>query len=80
MPRKLKVFGGLTFNNKHKQVRTIVATTTKKRACELLNTTMHEFNNYWCETGNETELKIAIASPETVFTATSTMGKDFIAS
>ncbi len=79
MARKLKVWGGLTFNHKHIQVRTIVAAATKKRACELLNTTMHEFNNYWSETGNQIELDTALNSPEIVFTATSTMGKDFTA-
>ena len=66
--RELKVWGGLTFLN-GKQVRTIVATRTKKRAAELLNLSAFEFREYWTDTGNETELKIALAKPETIFIA-----------
>ena len=74
--RKIKVYGGLTFVD-GKQVRTIVATTTKKRAMELLDITITELNNYWCETGNSLELNIALNELDTVFVATSSMGRDF---
>ncbi len=73
--KKLKVWGGLLTPGK--QVRTIVATTTKKRAAELLEISLYEFNGYWCKTGNDVELKVALRKPNTVFIASSSMGKDF---
>jgi hypothetical protein len=72
----MKVFGGLTFNN-GKQVRTIVATTSKKKAAALVGESLYHFNSYWCETGNEAELLAALASPDTVLKASSSMGNDF---
>lgn len=66
--RDLKVWGGLTWG-KRKQMRTIIATTTKKRAMELLDVSAYTFNLYWCETGNEIELETALAKPETIFIA-----------
>lgn len=66
MKNKYKVFGGLTFKD-GKQVRCIIATKTKKRAIELLKITPFEFNNYWCDTGNDIECEVALESPETVF-------------
>ena len=75
--RKLKVWGGLTFA-KGTQLRTIVATTTKKRAAEILRMSLYEFNNYWSETGNDIELETALKEPEIVFVASSSMGHDFI--
>lgn len=59
MAKKLKVWGGLMFDENHKQRRTIVAATTKKRAMELTNESLNRFNNYWCLTGNTTELLTA---------------------
>lgn len=78
MARKLKVFGGLTREN-GKYVRTIVATTTQKRASELVELSINELRTYWSITGNETELAVALAKPETVFkTKTENVGdKDF---
>jgi len=77
MAVKLKVWGGLIFVN-GKQVRTIVATKYKKDAISLFDyMSIHEFNNYWCETGNDIELKVALSKPNTVFVATSSMGNDF---
>ena len=76
--RKMKVWGGLTFKNGN-QMRTIVATTTKKKAMELLEMrSSYEFNNYWCEAGNDTELTIALAEPNTVFIAVDRLGKWFV--
>ena len=57
--RKLKVWGGLTFRG-GKQVRTIIAATTKKRIMEIGRLSIYELNNYWAETGNEVELETAI--------------------
>jgi ketopantoate reductase len=65
MAKKLKVFGGTIFyGTPRKQVRVLVAAYTKKQAVELLSTVSiiryHEFNDYFSETGNDTELSIAI--------------------
>lgn len=79
MPRKLKVWGGDSFVNGNKQVRTIVATTTKKEAMAILGVSVNEFTNHWCETGNDIETAIALSAPGTVFKASSFMGKDFAA-
>ena len=59
--KTFKVWGGNT-HQRNKQVRTIVCAKTKKRALELLKDYLissNYFNNYWCETGNKTELEIA---------------------
>jgi len=74
--KAFKVWGGLEFVH-GKQVRTIVATYTKKRAAELLGVSMYYFNNYWTKTGNDIELEVALSEPETVFRASSSMGNDF---
>ena len=72
----MKVYGGMIFL-KGRQVRTIVATKTKKKARELVDVGVSEFNNYWSETRNEIELDIALAKPNTVFVASHSMGNDF---
>ena len=68
--RKYKVWGGLTFK-KGKQVRTIIATKTKKRAKEILlefhNIKQYYFCDYWCETSNSQEIELALSKPETIF-------------
>ena len=69
--KKYKVWGGIT-HQKGNQVRTIVATTSKKRAVEILNEYGHNisyyyFNDYWCKTGNKHEIKLAVSQPETIF-------------
>ena len=58
--RALKVWGG-SWDGRS---RGIVAARTKKRAVELLAAhyhpmSRHYFDGYWCETGNDMELKIA---------------------
>ncbi|MBL4596915.1 MAG: hypothetical protein JKX99_10105 [Robiginitomaculum sp.] len=75
--RELKVWGGLGYTKQGKQIRTIVATRTKKRACELLGISIGHLNNYWSPTGNKIELAIATKRPEVVFSASSSMLKDF---
>jgi len=74
--RKLKVWGGLTNTAKKPspnggmQARTIVCATSQKRAVEMLcavphnrcSMSLHYFQGYWCETGNEAELAIACRS------------------
>jgi hypothetical protein len=77
---KYKVYGGLTFHN-GKQVRTIVATKTKKKAIELLHISAYHFNDYWCETGNKIELEAALLNIEKVLIATTnypSSTKDFV--
>ena len=71
MPRKLKVWGGLTSTakvaapNGSLEARTIVCATSQRKAVELLSATrragvsLYGFLNYWCETGNEQELALA---------------------
>lgn len=63
MARKLKVFGGCLTGSD----RTIVAATTKKRAAELLRVSIHYFNSYCNETGNEAEVQLALSNPEVVY-------------
>lgn len=60
---KLKVYG-VGWMGRH---RRIVATTSKKKAAELIGTSLYHFNEYGCETGNEEEIKMAMSKPETVF-------------
>ncbi len=71
----MKVFGGLTFV-KGKLVRTIVATTSKRKACDLLGINLSGFQ-WWSATQNAGELKVALAKPNTVFVASTSMSKDF---
>jgi hypothetical protein len=54
----------LTFyGSPRKQIRVLVVAYTKKQAVELLNTidniSYSSFNDYFCETGNSTELSVA---------------------
>ena len=77
MKRKMKIWGGYQHRN-GKQCRVIVATHTKKRACELLSITISELNNYYGETRNNLEVDTALMSPEVVFVASSRHGKDFV--
>lgn len=63
--KNYKVWGGLTMQ-KGTQIRTVIATKTKKKAVELLNFSYNYFNDYWCETGNKNEIKLALSMPETI--------------
>lgn len=64
--RKYKVYG-ITLSQGSGQIRAIVATKTKKRACELFGISYNYFINYGCETYNDKELKIALKKPEVIF-------------
>lgn len=77
MARNMKVYGGLTFID-GKQLRTIVATSTKKRAMEILDESNYSFNNYWSETSNKVETEIALKEPNTIFVASTSTGFDFV--
>ena len=74
----LKVYGGLKHMGARGQLRTIVATTSRAKAAELVGLRPSEMANYWSVTGNQTELATALAEPGQVFQASSTMGKDFV--
>jgi len=62
--KTLTVYGGTTFRSfkeflSTKQTRAIVATYTKKQAMEIANVSRSTFRDYWCRTGNPTELATA---------------------
>jgi len=63
MSKEYKVFGG----NLDGRLHALVAAKTKKRAAELLNISMYQMTNYFSQTGNEGDIKLAISEPETVF-------------
>lgn len=70
MSTKLKVYEGLTFHKirgKMRQVRTIVATTSQKRASRLTGESLYTIRNYWAVTGNENEIAVATPHPGIVF-------------
>lgn len=50
---KLKVYGGMTHASGKGQVRGIVATTSQKKAAELVGCSVSYFRNYFCETVNK---------------------------
>lgn len=59
---KLKVFSGISFTQ-GKSFRCVVAATTKKEACSILDVRMNELNSYWSQTGNKEEVEAAINKP-----------------
>lgn len=72
--KKLRVWGGSACG----MYRHIVATRTKKRAIELFGISYSLFRDYYCETGNEQEIKTATSKPNTVFrTKDNSCGKEY---
>lgn len=75
MSRELKVYGGRYYISSprrravaHRQFqRAIVAANTKKEAARVADISLNELRNYWCITGNETEVAIATAKPGVLF-------------
>ena len=65
---KLKVWG-VGWMGTH---RRIVATTSKKKAAELIGTSFYHFNEYACTTANDEEIYVAMSKPETVFESKNT--------
>lgn len=67
MARRFTIYGGGVFMV-GKQFRGLVAAHTKKRAAELaklcFGISRYEFNGYWCETRNESELYATRGSGE----------------
>lgn len=68
---RLKVWGGMTILSTEdirrsgvaapagRQVRCLVAATSKHRAAEMVGESLYAFGLYWCETGNAVELSVA---------------------
>lgn len=69
--RKLKVYGGC-FDG---QTRFIVAARTQMQAAKVFETTAYQMRERACETGNEHELRVALAEPGIVFSAPENTGK-----
>ena len=61
-PSCLPVWGGSVGS-----ARRIVAAPTKKAAMAAARVSRTAFANYWCETGNADEIRIANAKPGVVF-------------
>lgn len=69
--QKLKVYGTYThLRGVTGQVRAIVATTSQKKAAELLHVSLYDFRYFGCETGNPHEIETAMAEPGAVFWST----------
>lgn len=65
---KLKVFNGFGFlRNVSGQVDIMVATTSQKKASELLDVSIGTIRDYFSVTGNDEDIAIATARPETIF-------------
>ena len=78
--QKIKVFGGKLFrkvDGKLTQVRTVVATTSQKKAAQLLGITLHELRNNWSEIEEEYSYDKAIANLDVVLWASSYFGHDY---
>ncbi len=63
MSRVLKVYGG----NYNGLQRRVVAATSGARAAMLVGITMSHFRNFFCETGDDEEVAVALRKPGTVF-------------
>lgn len=72
----MKVFGGLVMD-KGRQVRTIVAAPSQKKAAKLLGISVSHLREYWPQTGNTVELETALAQPCVVFKAVDIFGREF---
>jgi hypothetical protein len=63
MPRALKLYGGIIFywdeTHPNNQYRAIALASTKKEAAALFGVSPAQFNNYFCETGNDVEHAVA---------------------
>ena len=69
--QKLKVYGGILFNPNpppdrptHKrQERVVCAVYNQKELASITGVSLCVIHTYWCITGNEEELKLALAKP-----------------
>lgn len=60
---KLRVYGGLLFNKNCKQERVVCAVNNQGEVVELTGSSLYYIRGWWSETGNEEEIKQAIAKP-----------------
>lgn len=68
MKGKLKVYGGNIFV-RGVQRRAIVAASSQKEVARIIGCPLYEIREWWCETGNNRELDVALAEPGVVFHA-----------
>lgn len=65
---RIKVYGGLGCRVRGvKNPRMIVAATSRKKVDELTGIGFTFIRDYWCETGNDVELEVALERPGVVF-------------
>jgi len=72
--RKLKVYGGYIFGGVFgsRGSRCVIAAHSLKEVSAIpviihYNISYYYLRGYWCETGNDIELKTALAKPHTIF-------------
>ncbi len=68
---KLKVFGGTILTAEKAEARAIVACKSKKKAAAIIDISLAQFNQAWCESGDINELSIGTQSPGVIFIASS---------
>lgn len=72
MKKGMKVFSGLysialaSDESHHAQHKAVVATTSQKKAAEIVGVSLRDIATYWSLTGNKDDIAIALARPETL--------------
>ena len=61
--KTLKVYGGLRFNKAGKQERVICAVNSQREVAKLTGESLYYIRDYWAITGNDEEIKQALANP-----------------
>ncbi len=64
---KVKVWGMALPARSCAQARAIVAVTSQRKAAAAFGVSLHELRGYACITGNQEEIRTAMAAPGTVF-------------
>ena len=73
--KNYKVYGG-NRTYKSKQKRIIVAAKSQKEAAALFGVSYYIFKTWYCETGNDLELSVALSNPGTVFVSIEGMSEN----
>ena len=63
MAKRLKVYGGMVMRLTGQHRAVIAAHNASEVAAAIGNATAHYVRGYWCVTGNENEIQIAMANP-----------------
>jgi hypothetical protein len=71
----MRVYGG-NFDGKN---RVIIAARSAARAAEMLGVSSYAFRNFACETGNDREIKTAMAMPGVAFAKPDRPNTEFVA-